>query len=114
MPSPGDVQHTTTVEAVRDVETAAVALDGVVSTIGGFPVLAGLDLRVARGEVVLVSGANGAGKTSLLRLLAGLLPVTAGRAVVLDHDLRQDSRSHRRRVALVAQETFCYDESRAA
>ena len=110
MPSAGPRQHTTMAEAVPDRDATAVALDGVVSTIGGFPVLAGVDLRVARAEVVLVSGPNGAGKTSLLRLLAGLLPVTAGRAIVLGHDLRYDARGHRRRVALVAQETFCYDD----
>jgi ABC-type multidrug transport system ATPase subunit len=88
----------------------AVELCGVVSTVDGFPVLADVDLRVVSGEVVLVSGPNGAGKTSLLRLLAGLLPVREGRACVLGHDLAVDAVSHRRRVAFVAQETFCYDD----
>ena len=89
---------------------AAVLLRDVVSTVDRFPVLTGVNLDVATGEILLVSGANGAGKTSLLRLLAGMLPVTAGRAVVLDADLTHDRRSHRRRVALVAQESFCYDD----
>jgi ABC-type multidrug transport system ATPase subunit len=53
--------------------TPAVELEGVVATIDGFPVLAGVDVRLERGEVVLVSGPNGAGKTSLLRVLAGAL-----------------------------------------
>lgn len=88
----------------------AVLLKGVVSTIGGFPVLAGVDLRVAPGEVVLVRGPNGAGKTSLLRLIAGQLPVTAGRAVVLGFDLERSAKAHRRHTALVAQETFCYED----
>jgi heme ABC exporter ATP-binding subunit CcmA len=88
----------------------AVLLEGVVSTIGDFPVLAGVDLRVAHGEVVLLRGPNGAGKTSLLRLLAGQLPVTAGRAVILGHDLAGAGNAHRRHVALVAHETFCYDD----
>lgn len=110
MPGAGQVQHTTMAGPACDGNVAAIALDRVVSTIGPFPVLAGVDLRVARGEVVLISGPNGAGKSSLLRLLAGLLPVTAGHAAVLGHDLRNDSRAHRTRVALVAQETFCYDD----
>lgn len=110
MPGARQVQHTTMAGPTGRGNVAAITLDGVVSTIGPFPVLAGVDLRVARGEVVLVSGPNGAGKSSLLRLLAGLLPVTSGHAAVLGHDLRNDSRAHRTRVALVAQETFCYDD----
>ncbi|NBU17296.1 MAG: heme ABC exporter ATP-binding protein CcmA, partial [Actinobacteria bacterium] len=41
-----------------------VELRGVVAVLGGFPALAGVDLTVARGEVVLLQGPNGAGKTS--------------------------------------------------
>ncbi|MFY0476284.1 ABC transporter ATP-binding protein [Achromobacter marplatensis] len=42
------------------------------------PVFHGVDLDLARGEVVAVLGASGAGKSSLLRVLAGLQPATAG------------------------------------
>src|SRR5262249_57507823 len=46
---------------------------------GGGRVGAGLSLGLAPGESVLVTGPNGAGKTSLLRMIAGLLPLHAGR-----------------------------------
>lgn len=42
------------------------------------PVFGPLDFELRPGEVVLVEGGNGAGKTSLLRVLAGLLPPTTG------------------------------------
>ena len=42
------------------------------------PVFDGVDLDLARGEVVTVLGASGAGKSSLLRVLAGLQPASAG------------------------------------
>jgi heme ABC exporter ATP-binding subunit CcmA len=81
-----------------------------VCLLGRFPALAGVDLDVAPGEVVLLSGGNGAGKTTLLRLLAGLVPLHQGEAEVLGHDLARDRRTHRRELALVGHETFCYDD----
>jgi heme ABC exporter ATP-binding subunit CcmA len=78
--------------------------------LGRFPALAGADLEIDAGEIVLVAGANGAGKTTLLRCCAGLLPLRAGTAEVLGHDLTRDRRSLRRSLALVGHETFCYDD----
>ena len=52
-----------------------IHLRAAVSRLGRFPALAGVDLDVAKGEIVLLQGPNGAGKTTLLRALAGLVPV---------------------------------------
>jgi heme ABC exporter ATP-binding subunit CcmA len=87
-----------------------VRLRSAVCLLGRFPALAGVDLDVVEGEVVLLSGGNGAGKTTLLRLLAGLVLLHSGEANVLGHDLSVDHRSHRRDLALVGHETFCYDD----
>ncbi len=89
-----------------------VHLRGAVSLLGRFPALAGVDLDVAAGEIVLLHGPNGAGKTTLLRLCAGLLPVARGEAAVLGHDLRDlgSARLLRRRVGLLAHETGLYDD----
>jgi len=48
----------------------------------GVPVLDGLDLAVRRGEVVGVMGRTGTGKTTLLRLIMGLISPTSGRVLV--------------------------------
>ncbi|MGH9156949.1 MAG: heme ABC exporter ATP-binding protein CcmA [Acidimicrobiales bacterium] len=88
----------------------AVELRSAVALLGRFPALAGVDLAVEEGEVVLVRGPNGAGKTSLLRACAGLLAVTGGQAVVLGHDLRRDRRALRRRVGLLGHAGFLYDD----
>jgi heme ABC exporter ATP-binding subunit CcmA len=88
----------------------AVHLRAAVSLLGRFPALAGVDLDVARGEIVLLQGPNGAGKTTLLRTLAGLLPVVSGSAVVLGHDLCVDRRTVRRHVGLLGHATMLYEE----
>jgi heme exporter protein A len=46
---------------------------------GGRRVFSGLDLAVAAGEALALTGRNGAGKSSLLRIIAGLLPPAEGR-----------------------------------
>ncbi len=81
-----------------------------VALVGPFPVLAGVDLDVYPSEIVLLEGANGAGKTSILRACAGLLRVVAGEARVLGRDLVADPRSVRRRVGLLGHSTALYDD----
>ena len=56
---------------------------GVICVRGGREVFAGLEFRAVSGEAVAVVGRNGSGKTSLLRLIAGLL-IPAGGTIVLD------------------------------
>ncbi|WP_425248279.1 metal ABC transporter ATP-binding protein [Actinomadura rifamycini] len=48
----------------------------------GREVLAGVDLRVAAGDVVAVLGPNGAGKSTLVKALLGLVPLAAGRTEI--------------------------------
>ena len=86
-----------------------VSLRSAVCMLGRFPALAGADLDVDAGEILLIAGPNGAGKTTLLRLCAGLLPLRAGTAEVLGIDLSRDRETVRRSLALVGHETFCYE-----
>lgn len=89
-----------------------VHLRGAVTLLGRFPALAGIDLDVTAGEIVLLRGPNGAGKTTLLRLCAGLLAVTRGEARVLGHDLsiRREARAVRRRVGYLGHAAGLYDD----
>ncbi len=89
---------------------SAVFLRAAVALTGRFPALAGIDLTVLPGEVVVLEGPNGAGKTSVLRACAGLLPVTDGEAVVLGHDLRRHPSAVRRQVGMLGHAAALYDE----
>jgi branched-chain amino acid transport system ATP-binding protein len=64
-----------------------LAASGVIAGYGKKEIVRGVDLAVAEGEVLLVLGHNGAGKTSLMRALFGLLPLRAGRVGFAGHDI---------------------------
>jgi ABC-2 type transport system ATP-binding protein len=69
----------------------AIVTDGLTKDYGSHRALAGLDLRVERGEIVGFLGPNGAGKTTTIRLLLDLIRPTSGRARVLGFDCRRES-----------------------
>lgn len=89
---------------------STIRLHAAVALIGRFPALAGVDLEVGEGEVVLLQGPNGAGKSTLLRLCAGLLRLEAGQGTVLGHDLDTDRTVVRRSVGLLGHDTALYDD----
>lgn len=55
-----------------------ISMRGVQAELGSRPVLRGIDLRVNRGEVVALLGANGSGKSTAIRSLIGEVPVSGG------------------------------------
>jgi heme ABC exporter ATP-binding subunit CcmA len=92
------------------VNALAVCLRDAVALAGRYPLLAGADLDVRTGEILVLRGANGAGKTSLLRVIAGLLPLAAGEATVLGLDPTVDARQLRRHVGLLGHANGLYDD----
>ena len=69
---------------------------------GSVQVLHGVDLSVARDELVVVLGPSGSGKSTLLRVIAGLLPATRGRVYIAGNDVT-GWRPGRRNVSMVFQ-----------
>lgn len=87
-----------------------IRLRDAVSLLGRFPALSGVTLDITAGEICHVRGANGAGKTSLLRTCAGLMSVVSGSAEVLGVDLVTDRRGVRPMVGLLGHESHLYAE----
>ncbi|MCT9820726.1 ATP-binding cassette domain-containing protein [Microbacterium sp. W1N] len=82
---------------------AALTLSGIGKSFAGTPVLAGIDLEVAQGEIFALLGANGAGKTTMISILTTLLPPDAGTARVAGFDVTSDPDRVRSRIALTGQ-----------
>ena len=64
-----------------------IALQGLTKTYGSLAAVDGIDLSVGRGEVLGFLGPNGAGKSTTMKMVAGYLPPTSGRALVCGHDV---------------------------
>jgi ABC-type polar amino acid transport system ATPase subunit len=68
--------------------SAALFIRGLHAARGGRPVLAGVDLEVAPGEVCALMGVSGAGKSTVLRAVAALEPFTGGSIAAAGFELR--------------------------
>jgi ABC-2 type transport system ATP-binding protein len=82
---------------------AAVLAEGVHVRLGDVHALAGVDLEVEAGSTLGVLGHNGAGKTSLIRVLTTLIRPTAGRVLIDGLDVIADADSVRRRIGVTGQ-----------
>jgi len=69
---------------------AVLLASGLVVDFGPVRAVAGFDLSVGSGAAVALVGRNGAGKSTTMRVLAGVLPPTAGRVVVAGTDAARD------------------------
>jgi ABC-type branched-subunit amino acid transport system ATPase component len=68
-----------------------LAIERLTAGYAGVPVISGIDLEVAPGQIVCVAGSNGAGKSTLLKTLIRELPVMEGRIVLAGEDVSRHS-----------------------
>ncbi len=88
----------------------AVHLDRVSKAYGRVRAVEQVSLEVRRGELVGLIGPDGAGKTTLIRLVCGLLPPDAGTIRVFGHDPRREHRSITRAVGYLSQRFSLYGD----
>jgi len=87
-----------------------IELSHLTKKFGDLVAVSDLTLQVERGQFFAVLGPNAAGKTTLLRVLAGLLKPTSGAARVAGFDIQADPLEARRRMAYVPDFPFLYEK----
>ena len=88
----------------------AVQTLGLSKSFGKIQAVIGLDLAVPRGEMFSLVGPDGAGKTTTIRMLCGLLPPTSGKARVLGYDLVGQSDKIKRSIGYLPQKFSLYGD----
>lgn len=87
-----------------------IELVQLVKKFGELVAVSGVSLNVARGEFFAVLGPNAAGKTTTLKILAGLMKPTSGTARVCGFDVQTQPLEARRRLAYVPDFPFLYEK----
>ena len=84
-------------------QDAAIRIRGLEKSFGELHVLRGVDLDVDRGAILALLGSNGAGKTTMVRIIATLLRADGGEATVNGFDVRADAPQVRESLSMTGQ-----------
>jgi ABC-2 type transport system ATP-binding protein len=99
-----------TAPATAPAGAPAIAARALTRRFGTFTAVDAISFEVAPGEVFGFLGANGAGKTTAMRMLIGLLAPTGGSAQVAGHDVAREPERVRRRIGYMSQRFSLYDD----
>ena len=90
--------------------TLAIEVNELTRRFGSFTAVDAITFDVRAGEVFGFLGANGAGKTTAIRMLTGLLAPTSGQAKVAGFDVRRQGEEVRRRIGYMSQRFSLYED----
>src|SRR5436190_14960719 len=91
-------------------EELAISVDKLTKRFGSFTAVNEITFDVKRGEIFGFLGANGAGKTTAMRMLCGLSFPTSGRATVAGFDLATDAENIKRNIGYMSQKFSLYED----
>jgi ABC-2 type transport system ATP-binding protein len=89
---------------------AAIEARGLSRHFGDIRAVDKVDLQIPRGEIYGFLGPNGSGKTTMIRVLCGLLTPTAGEVRVLDLEIPRQAEALRRKIGYMTQKFSLYDD----
>jgi ABC-2 type transport system ATP-binding protein len=77
---------------------------------GSFTAVDHISFEVKQGEIFGFLGANGAGKTTAMRMLCGLLPATSGKGLVAGYDINTQSEQVKQNIGYMSQKFALYED----
>ncbi len=94
--------------------SSLIEIENLTKRFGDFVAVDNVSFQVARGEVLGFLGPNGAGKSTTMRMLAGFMTPTAGRARICGHDVQDESIRARRALGFLPEGAPTYPEMTVA
>lgn len=92
------------------MEEKAIQAEDLTRMFGDFTAVDHISFEVGAGEIFGFLGANGAGKTTAIRMLIGLLSPTSGEARVAGHNVYTDAESIKKRIGYMSQKFSLYED----
>ena len=89
---------------------AVIRTEKLTKRFGSFTAVDGISFSVAPGEIFGFLGANGAGKTTAMRMLCGLSKPTSGKGLVAGYDIARESEQVKRNIGYMSQKFSLYED----
>jgi len=86
-----------------------ISLNGVTKIYKNVTAVNGVSLQVREGEILGLVGHNGAGKTTILKMIAGILAPTSGTIEVMSRDITRDSAAVKQQIGYLSEESPLYE-----
>src|SRR5689334_14212812 len=87
-----------------------ITADQLTKRFGNFTAVDAISFEVRRGEIFGFLGANGAGKTTAMRMLSGLSLPTSGKATVAGYDVYRQNEKIKRNIGYMSQKLYLYED----
>lgn len=97
-------------DETRHADCPVIEVEGLTKQFGSFVAVDHISFSVGRGEIFGFLGANGAGKTTAMRMLTGLSRPTGGRAVVAGFDVERQPEEVKRHIGYMSQKFSLYED----
>jgi ABC-2 type transport system ATP-binding protein len=88
----------------------AISANHLVRRFGDFTAVNDVSFRVEKGEIFGFLGPNGSGKTTVIKMLTGLLPLSSGDATIQGIDVRKDAEAVREKIGYMSQNFSLYSD----